>query len=150
MLFEAANLAMRAAWRKTKRMELFCIIFPASSASSTMERKWYLAIPREDREISGNSFVCSLHFHNEDYSYGSLDTNAWRRTQRELISSDFKKLKEDSVPNIFPNLPPMQHSDGAREKRHGQQQERLDKQIEDFFERQSCNSSGAFKLHKFL
>ena len=109
--------------------------------SSIMKRKWYLAIPRKDWEISANSVVCSLHFHNEDYLYGSLDTNAWRRKQREPVSSDIKKLKEDSIPTIFPNLPPhltkskpMQRSDGATsKKRHEQQQERLDKEIEDFF-----------------
>ena len=126
--------------------------------SSIMKRKWYLAIPRKDWEISANSVVCSLHFHNEDDLYGSLDTNAWRRKQREPVSSDIKKLKEDSIPTIFPNLPP--HLTKSKPKcnaqmeqqaRNGMSNNRRDmiKRLKIFSERQSCKFSRAFKEYKF-
>ena len=81
---------------------IFIHSFPASSP---MKRKWLAAIPRKGCEVSNNSYVCSLHFRDTDYICGSTDTNLWRKNLKESKLPDHKKLKPDSAPSVFPNLP---------------------------------------------
>ncbi len=92
--------------------------------------------------MGSNSGVCSLHFHEDDFVRGTTDSNSWRKKQVESRVCDQKRLASSAVPSVFPNLPSYlskervapRTSTATTEQRHVKEQQKLDEQIEEFFE----------------
>lgn len=67
-------------------------------------KRWIAAIRRQDYTPGKTAKVCSLHFHESDFVQIYTDTNVTRkRTYGEQRRR--RKLKDDAVPSVFPNLP---------------------------------------------
>lgn len=65
--------------------------------------KWKKAIPRADAELTKNSRVCELHFHEDEierFYVTKLVDGSISKIERKL-----PKLKSEAVPSQFPNLP---------------------------------------------
>ncbi|XP_044766292.1 uncharacterized protein LOC123322410 [Coccinella septempunctata] len=65
--------------------------------------KWVASIPRKNWTPSQNSVVCSLHFQECEVIRYDEFTRKDGTIGKNLLK--FPKLKENSVPSIFPNLP---------------------------------------------
>ena len=66
--------------------------------------KWMKSIPRKNWTPSKHSFICSLHFHEENFVKSTMDSNTRRKNKRK--ESLLKRyLKKDAIPTIFRQLP---------------------------------------------
>ena len=69
-----------------------------------LQKKWINAIRREEYIPGQPAKICSLHFHDSDFVQQYTDTNVTRKRSygQQRIR---RKLKDDAVPSVFPNLP---------------------------------------------
>ncbi len=109
---------------------------------------WLRAIPRDQWEPSQNSRVCSRHFNDSDYVQASTDTNTSRKRKNPDGDLVLRRLKDDAVPSIFPNLPsyltraaPPARSEAATSlSRQAKVQERLKVQEDAFLAKDMISS----------
>ena len=75
--------------------------FPLENAE--LCKQWEKNLRRGDFKATTHSRLCSLHFQESDFDEERYDTNKTR--QKRLGVRKQRKLKQDSVPSIWPNLP---------------------------------------------
>lgn len=90
-------------------------IFPADV---DLKRKWIRAIPRstENQEPTKNSRVCGLHFLEEDFILYSQDDDMLKKEGLESKSLERRRLKDNAIPSVFPNLPSYLTQEKAKER----------------------------------
>ena len=101
--------------------------------------KWLQAIPREFTP-SKTASLCSKHFRENDFISESTDSHKWRKKTGTVLT--YRRLKDNAVPSIFPNLPsylskpePVQRgSSSTSSERHKRQYELMEQQTNDFME----------------
>ncbi|KAL4119113.1 hypothetical protein QTP88_011968 [Uroleucon formosanum] len=86
---KASGLKNKSLFKPPKNTELFA--------------KWVKAIPRKDKVLSKNSYVCELHFEENDVSF--YDETILVDGTVNIIKRFRPILRTGAVPCIFPNLP---------------------------------------------
>ncbi len=124
----------------------FTLSFHKFPDDNAMRRQWLSAIHRDtvNWQPSVYSRVCSLHFHEGDYT-DSRDSNIHRKRKR---TNTRKSLRKEAIPSVFPNLPTYLSSQPPQERltaattseRLAKQQEVLDNEVQAFFEADTISS----------
>ena len=103
MVFTCCVPECNTGYRSSQAVEKVAVFrFPKSDK---LRQKWIKTIPCKNWLPGDSHRVCAKHLNSDDFKITSSDTRMSKRTSRDSQILRRQRLKPNTVPRIFPNLP---------------------------------------------